>query len=129
MSKERDMSTFAYCTKGVNLESFYDVVVGKKIIENIDEQKNWECGYFAMSMLLPRDKFLDIVRSYGGVDNVLNDDKLITLIADQFMVEDRMVVARLIDLVKRKLIDMDIQDDNPKKDNKRGFFRIRKIKV
>lgn len=126
MSKERDMSTFAYCTKGVNLESFYDVVVGKKIIENIDEQKNWECGYFAMSMLLPRDKFLEIVRSYGGVDNVLNDDKFITLIADQFMVEDRMVVARLTDLVERKLINEDNQIDTTKKNKRRGLFRLKK---
>ena len=121
MDNERDMLVFSYCTKGVDLESFYDIVINGKKIENASELKNWERGYFAMSMLLPKNKFLDIVRLYGGIDDILINDTSLVLIADKFKVDERMVVARLMDLVKR---DLTVRDEDVKNNQKTKKIKL-----
>ena len=126
MDNERNMPVFAYCTMGVDLESFYDIVINDKKIENATEQINWERGYFAMSMLLPKNKILEVVRLYGGIDDVLINDTALVLVADKLKVDERMVVARLVDLVKRDLAYLDEEPDKKDKKIKRKLFNKRK---
>ena len=105
------MEKYGHRLQFKDTEKVFRIMSGEKKIHNKREREEWEAGYFAMCLLLPRDYFLKVVDFFGGIDVVKSDDEIQDAISRLFNVEKRLVKIR----IKLLLEDMKQEENNKKK--------------
>lgn len=94
-----DNNQFARLCKEKDIENFYKIMLSeKKIISKRDEEE-FEAGYFAMCLLIPKDSFLKMIDALGGIEFVKSNYEAKECLARAFFVERRLIEIRINDLL------------------------------
>lgn len=105
------MSKYAHRLQFNDTERLFRIMSGEVKIITKKQREEFEAGYFALCLLLPKDFFLKIVDVFGGIEVVKGDDGIQSAIARLFNVEKRLVKIR----IKLLLEDMKQNKTNEKK--------------
>lgn len=105
------MSKYGHRLQNADTEKLFRVMLDKRKIRTKKEQEEFEAGYFALCLLLPKDDFLKIVDVFGGIDVVKDNDEIQSAIARLFNVEKILVKIRIKYLIE----DMIKNQENGKK--------------
>ncbi len=82
-----------------NLDSFFRIIAGKEKMLTYKSRVNYEVNFFAMSLLIPKEALLEIINRCGNVENIIKSKMLTTAIATKFGVENKVLIARIYDLI------------------------------
>lgn len=94
-----------------SMNLFYDVMLCDRNIKSKEEKEDVEASYFAMCLLLPEKAFMNIVNSFGGIDESYKEDNVRTL-ARIFRVEKKLIRVRLKDLASKTNEKSDLDNSN-----------------
>lgn len=78
-----------------------DYILGKNINLTKEEEREVDCFYFAMCLLLPKESFIKKVNQMGGYLNVFNSKHYIQELSNIFLVPEEIVDLRLATLFEK----------------------------